>query len=494
MADSITDLKAKTIRGGSAKLLATAASFLLRLGSLMVLARLVQPKDFGLVGMVTALTGVLSLFRDFGLSAATVQHANVTEKQTSTLFWINVLAGAILTLLALLLAPAVSAFYHEPRLSGVASAVALVFVVNGAGVQHSALLQRQMRFTALAVIDIVALVLSTGLAIAVAKAGHGYWALVTMTVSLPLATTIGLWLTAGWVPCLPQRRVGVRSMMRFGGMMTLNSIVLYASTNLEKVLIGRFWGAEAIGIYGRAYQLIRIPIDNLNSAVGEVAFSALSRIQDDPSRLRRYFLKGYSLVVVLTLPITIACALFADDLISVLLGAKWNDAVAIFRLLAPTILVFAIANPLGWLLSAIGLVGRGVRIAVAFTPFMLAGYLIGLPFGPKGVALAYSTVMTLWCGPVVAWALHGTIISVRDILGALSRPFTATAVAGGLAFGVRSLCGVTFHPLSRLLIEGTALFIAYGAVVLSSAEQRSFYLDILRGSKLSASEKALAPA
>ena len=129
-------------------------------------------------------------------------------------------------------------------------------------------------------------------------------------------------------------------------------------TNFEKVLLGRFWGADAIGIYGRAYQLINIPTDNLNSAAGEVAFSALSRLQDDPSRLKSYFLKGYSLVLALTLPITIACALFADDMIFVLLGPKWKDAAAIFRLLAPTILVFAIANPLSWLLSSIGLVGR----------------------------------------------------------------------------------------------------------------------------------------
>jgi O-antigen/teichoic acid export membrane protein len=119
------------------------------------------------------------------------------------------------------------------------------------------------------------------------------------------------------------------------------------ASNFEKVLIGRFWGAEAIGIYGRAYQLIRIPTDVLNSAVGDVAFSALSQIEGDASRLKRYFLKGYALVVAVTLPITAACAFFADDVVATLLGPKWKDAVEIFRLLAPTILVFAMANPLG---------------------------------------------------------------------------------------------------------------------------------------------------
>ena len=126
-------------------------------------------------------------------------------------------------------------------------------------------------------------------------------------------------------------------------------------------MIGRFWGADAIGIYGRAYQIINIPTDNLNSAVGEVAFSALSRLKDDPVRFRSYFLKGFSLVLGLTLPVTIACALFADDMVFVLLGPKWKDAATIVRLLAPTITIFAIINPLGWLVFSLGLVGTGVE-------------------------------------------------------------------------------------------------------------------------------------
>jgi len=131
----------------------------------MVLARLLDPKDFGLVGMVTAFTGILNVFRDFGLSAASVQRAVVTEEQTSTLFWVNILLGGFLTIVALALAPVVGAFYHEPRLFWITSVVAIGFVLNGAGVQHSALLQRQMRFTALVLIDIFSLMIGTAIAI-----------------------------------------------------------------------------------------------------------------------------------------------------------------------------------------------------------------------------------------------------------------------------------------------------------------------------------------
>src|SRR5712691_8399799 len=171
------DLKEKTIRGGFAKVCAQAVTFLLRVGSMMVLARLLEPTDFGLVGMVTALTGVLHLFRDFGLSTATVQRVNVTEAQISTLFWINVLVGTILGLLAVVMAPVVAVFYHEPRLFRVTAVLAPGFLCNAAGVQHAAILQRHMRFTALATIDIISLVMSTAVGIGMAVGGYGYWAL-----------------------------------------------------------------------------------------------------------------------------------------------------------------------------------------------------------------------------------------------------------------------------------------------------------------------------
>jgi O-antigen/teichoic acid export membrane protein len=296
------DLRARTLRGGLAKVCSQGTNLTLRIGSLMILARILDPKDFGLVAMVTALTGILNLFRDFGLSTATVQRTSVTDGQLSTLFWINLLVGVALTSLTVAGAPVIADFYNEPRLRWVTVALAAGFLFNAAGVQHAALLQRQMRFTAIALIDTASVVASVVVGIGMALQGFGYWALVAMTVATPLVYSISVWLVAAWMPGLPRRKTGVRSMMKFGGTVTLNGIIVYVAYNLEKVLLGRFWGADALGIYGRAYQLVNIPTENLNSAVGEVALSALSRIKDDPVRLKSYFLKGYSLVVAFTLP------------------------------------------------------------------------------------------------------------------------------------------------------------------------------------------------
>jgi O-antigen/teichoic acid export membrane protein len=475
------DLKGKTVRGGLARLGAQGAIMLLRVGSLMVLARLLSPKDFGLVGMVTAFTGVLTLFRDFGLSSAAVQRPTVTVEQISTLFWINILFGALLGLITVAMAPMIAAFYHEPRLFEVTVVLAMGFLFNAAGIQHSAFLQRQMRFTTLAAINVISLIVGSAIAIGGAKAGYGYWALVAMSVISPLVATIGFWTSAGWVPSMPNRRAGIRSMMRFGSTLTLNSLLAYLAYNAEKVMIGRFWGADAIGIYGRAYQLVSIPTDNLNSAVGEVAFSALSRLQDDRVRLKSYFLKGFSLVLGLTLPTTIGCALFADDVVFCLLGPKWKDTAAIVRLLAPTIAIFAIINPLGWLTYALGLVSRCLRIALVFAPIMIAGCIIGLPYGPKGVAFAYSGVMILWVIPHILWCVHGTAISLRDVLLAVSRPLASGILAGALALGVRFMCGPSVSPLPRLVLEASVLFVTFFGLLLFAGGQRSLYLDLLGG-------------
>lgn len=472
------DLRDKTIRGAAVRLFAQGSNFGLRLGSLVILARLLTPKDFGLVGMVTAVTGVLSLFRDFGLSAASVQRGSVTHQQTSTLFWINVVVGAVLSAITAGVAPLVVLFYHESRLYWVTVALASGFIINAFGIQHAARLQREMRFTALSVIDTGSLIVSTAVGFVAARAGFGYWALVAMTLTGPLCATCAFWVFTSWIPGRPARRCGIRSMIRFGGTLTVNGLIVYAASNFEKVLLGRYWGAGAIGIYGRAYQLIRIPTDTLNGTVGEVAFAALSRVQNDASRLRGYFLKGYSFVLAFTMPATFGCCLFAGDLVSVLLGPKWNEAAPIFRLLTPTILVFATANPLGWLLVAVGMVEKSLKMSLVIAPLMIVGYFIGLPYGPQGVAIAYSAVMSLWLLPVIAWSVHNTPISFNDVMVAIGRPFTASAVAAVLAFGACALCGSSH--LMRLIVGGIVLSVAYAGILLYVMGQKALYMQLLK--------------
>jgi O-antigen/teichoic acid export membrane protein len=477
---ALHDLKGKTARGALVSAIGQGANFIVRIGSMVVLARLLVPADFGLVGMVTACTGFLGLFRDAGLSMATVQRVSITRAQTSMLFWINLVVGAILAALCTALAPILVAFYHESRLFWVTVVLGLSFVFNGAAAQHRAVLQRNMRFGALALIDIVSLLASIGVGVWMAIGGQGYWALVGMTVCVPVVSVIGVWIAGGWMPDSPRRAVGVRSMLHYGGTVTLNSVIVYLAYNADKVLLGRFWGAETLGIYGRAYQLINLPTENLNSTIGQVAFPALSRLQNDPVRLRNYFLKGYGLFLSLVMPITMACALFAEDIVRVFLGAKWSAAVPVFRLLAPTILSFALINPNAWLLLAIGRAARSLQIALLIAPVVILGYVFGLGHGPTGVAIGFSISTVIIVVPVILWSTHGTSITALDELKVIVRPFLSILVGAGAALAASSLVQVLASPLFRLIVVNAVLFGVYAIVLLFVMGQKKVYIELLQ--------------
>jgi O-antigen/teichoic acid export membrane protein len=448
--------------------------------SMIVLARLVAPRDFGLVGMVTAFTGFLGLLRDGGLSMAAVQRATITDDQTSTLFWINLAVGGILAALCGLAAPVLVRFYGEPRLLGIAIVIGLGFIFNGAAIQHRALLQRAMRFQALAAIDTVSLVFSIVLAMGAAAAGAGYWAIVLMTIGLPAAGGVGAWMAAAWIPGPPRRGTGVRAMIWYGGAITLNNIIVYIAYNTDKVLLGRFWGAEALGIYGRAYQLVTIPTDNLNSSVGLVAFPALSRMQDDPTRLREYFLKGYGVFQMLVVPIAAGCFLFADDIVHVFLGPKWSEAASIFRLLSPTIVAFALVNPLAWIIFAAGHTLRALKIAVLVVAVLIAGYGLGLSAGPQGVALGFSTALMGLVLPICLWATRDTAISVWDIGRMVIYPVLSIAAASTVAYALHGWTTGVEPALLRLIVETGILFGTYTVVLLWVLDRKAEYSAILQ--------------
>lgn len=474
------DLKQQTARGAVISICAQAASFVIRTGSMIALARLLTPKDFGLVGMVTAVTGFLGLFRDLGLSSAAVQRASVTNAQTSTLFWINLAAGGGLSMLCVLLGPILVAFYGERHLFWVSAALGTSFLFNGAGAQHRAMLQREMRFRALALIDIASSVLGLALGIGLALAGAGYWALVVGAVSQQAVGAAGTWVATRWIPCMPRRNAGVRSMLIYGGTLTVNNIVAYVTYNVDKVLIGRFWGAELLGLYGRAYQLINLPTENLNSAICQVAFPALSRVQNDPQRLRSYFLKGYSLFLSLVLPITMGCALFAEDIIRVFLGKQWGEAVGIFRLLAPTILAFALDNPFGWLMQATGRVTRNLKIGLALGPVLVLAYALGLPYGPQGVAVGFSAAMVLTIVPIILWARHDTRISGKDVFRAALSPGASVLLGAAGALAVRGPVELVKPVFLRLVVETAVLFGLYAFALLFIMKQKTTYASLLR--------------
>jgi O-antigen/teichoic acid export membrane protein len=473
------DFKRKSVRGGAAAVLGQGVGMALQIGTTIVLARLLSPTDYGLQSMVFTLTAFLGLFKDAGLSVATVQRETLTQDQISTIFWINLLLGAFLAIAVAVSSPFLAGFYREPRLLWITIASASIFLFNSLSFQHKALLDRSMRFTTGVRIDILSATIGSVVAIGMAALGCGYWSLICQNISLALVGTVATWIAIPWIPGRPRWTSEIRSMLRFGGTVSLNSFVVYIAYNTEKILLGRFWGAAPLGLYTRVYQLANLPVQSLTGAVGGVAFPALSRLQGDAPRLRRSYLKAHSLVVCLTVPVVLSCALFSNEIVQILLGPKWTGAAVILRLLSPTVLVFALVNPLNWFLRATGQVGRSLRIALLIAPVVIFGVAVGLRHGPSGVALGYSAAMVLLAVPLVFWARYGTGISGRDYWDCIKRPLVAGVVGGAAGWLVKVALGTAMAPIPLLAFELTVSFVVYAGLLLFAMGQKSFYADLL---------------
>jgi PST family polysaccharide transporter len=484
------DMEAGAAESGDVKRMARGAlfvvagqlvNFAVRMGSMAILARILLKSEFGLVGMVMAFTGFLTLFRDIGLSTASVQRAQITNEQSSTLFWINLAFGGVLLVVCGAAAPMLVAFFREPRLFWITVTMGLGFVFNGAAVQHRALLQRSMRFGMIVTIEIAALILSSGAGIVGALTGLGYWSLVISAVGFPAFAAMGFWIgtpLASRTATAWRRRALHAGLRRKGHAQRRDRLCRVQRgqdarrTLLRRGCAGRLWKSVPTG---------QPPDREPRPYGGTGRVPGPRRVQDDPVRLRSYFLRGYELFLSIIVPVTVWCALLAHDIIVTLLGDRWTDAISVFQWLTPTILAFAIINPFSWLMLAGGHADRSLKIAFLIAPVIIAGYSAGLPYGIEGVAIGFSIAMTVLVIPIVVWAKRGTLITNSDVLKVMVRPALSVLCAVLVTMVLEPLWQRLGLSAVRLLVASGILFGVYFAILLFGMGQKERFLGALRG-------------
>lgn len=415
------------------------AQFLLTSASTVVLARLLTPADFGLVAMVTSIAGLAQAFADFGLSEATIQRQEISHEQVSTLFWINVGIGLTLMLVMVALAPLLAWFYREPRLNRIASLVSLTFLIGGLRVQHNALLRRQMRYVSLAVRDVTSSAIAVPVAITLAWRGAGYWAIVALPLTFNFTQMALSWLMVRWMPGLPRRAAKVRSMVTFGGNVAASYAIGAVNRSADSVLNGWYWGAYQLGLYSRAYNLLMLPVRQLSAPAGSVAVPTFSRLQNDPERFARYYLRLANLMMWITTPIFGFLFVAAQPVIVLVLGAQWVGAAPVFQILVFSALGQLLFESVIWLFVSRGESGRLLKLLLVISPIIVGSFAIGLPFGIKGVALSGSLVLVAIFPWVLKYAFRGTPLSLKRLGRAIRCPI-------GLA-----LCGIASAELALRL-------------------------------------------
>lgn len=397
------DLKRRSVRGGMITITQQVAKMALQIGSTIVLARLLTPEDYGLVGMVKAVTGFIELFKHLGLNTATIQKAEINHSQVSTLFWINIGLSVFLAGLTALVAPLIALFYNEPRLISIVIALALGYIFSGIGTQHYALVSRQMRYRTLAINDMSSLVIGIMVAIIAAWFGAQYWALVLMNLTIPLVSSIGIWLVSGWRPGWPHWNSEIKAMLAFGGGLTGSNIVTYFSKNIDNVLIGKYWGAEELGLYTRAFQLLVLPLFSINGTIRSVAINALSRLVESPERYRKAYIRILEKIIMLAMPLVAFLLVTSDWLVSILLGSQWSGVSNIFRWFSFSALILPVNYTMGWLLISQGRTWEMFRLWTLTSGILVIAIIIGLPWKSTGVAAAYSLAGLCLKTPLLYW-------------------------------------------------------------------------------------------
>lgn len=481
------DRLGRVVLGGAASMLvARYAGTLSVIAATAVMARFISPEEYGLVTTAVAAMAIARVLEEVGLGDVIVQRKQISDEQCSALFWINLAFGTACTIVGVAISPLIAAFFGRPELTLIFGTLSLNFLLAALGSQHRALLRRSFRFRALAIGHAAALAAGSTLGVVLAMRGFGPWAIVGQNVGTSAALLVSSWIASGWRPGPPRRVEGLRSMLRFGGLVAASHVVGSIGRNIDSILIGKFVGLGPLGAYDRAFQLMVLPATQFNMPFSSVAIPALSRLQHDPEAFRRLFLRLNSVVAAAAFPLAVFTAASAPAIVATLLGPEWEPAATLLRLLAPSGLMLALGPSIVWAYLPLGRAGRLFRWMVFATILQTGAMVFGLKWGAAGVAVALSGTQLLLRIPAILYAYSGTTLRLRDLGRVTWPPAVAAFVAGGLAFALdrtewssplrlvgQGVCFLSVYALMfRILPGGRERFGAIRTVLQGGATSR----------------------
>ncbi|MCC6367103.1 MAG: lipopolysaccharide biosynthesis protein [Bryobacterales bacterium] len=436
MTDYFGDLRAtpghgrRSLHGGVVSLAARGINAIIQVGSVVFLARLLAPEDYGIVAMVTSITGFATVLVDLGTRDAIVQRSSITEGEVSALFWITMLVGCLFALVVVICAPLFATFYGEPRLKMIASVCAITFVTASLSCQPYALLRRAMKFQQLCIIEVSSNLLGVTIAIAMAWYGFHYWALVVRPIVTTSLVAAGAWFQCRWLPGRPSVTPGVKEMLKFGVHLAGFTITDFGvGRSSDKVVIGYNSGAKKLGYYQNAMFIYDNLLDLIVSPLHSVGVASLSKVRHDLREFRRLWGKALSTLAFYSMPVFGLLAINSQDVVFVLLGNKWAPAGGVLSILALRGIPHCVERTLGWLHVSAGRSDRWMRYGIVSGAVQLSALFCGLPFGLYGVAVAYVICTFILFIPAIVYAGKPLGIGVRDVIAVVWRQLVGALVA-----------------------------------------------------------------
>ncbi len=468
----------RAARGGLHTGLGQLSRVLLQMASVVVLARLLDARDYGLIAMVLAIVGVAEIFRELGLSGAVIQAHTLSRAQRDNLFWISAGAGLLMALAVAAASPLVAGIYGEPSLVAITIALAPTFFISGLSAPYRAQLTRGMRFGTLAIVDVVSGTLALGAGVLLALGGAGYWALVAQQLLSGLISLIVMLIASRWVARKYDSATSVRSFLRLGGALLATQVMTYVSSNVDAVLIGAKYGPTELGYFNRGLQLIRTPTNILRGPVGNVTLPVISKLQHEPTLLIRFAERAQvlaSLPILVMLGWFIACA---DAVVRLALGDQWLPATVIMQLIAMvegiSTLTVVVASLLVGLGKSRGLITLSVISLVLKVTFLL----IALPYGIEAVVLA-SVVLQLLGIPMVVY--YGRAVTGLPLDRLMMQSMRILAVSGLATFGAWWVMNTWVPEMASILeiLSAGGVLAALLSIGLLFPHVRSDYFVVL---------------
>jgi PST family polysaccharide transporter len=395
---------------------------------MVLLARLLNPADFGLITMVAVITGFAILFLDLGFGAVVIQKQDIQDLHLSSIFWLNIVLGIILTIIIIALSPWIAQFYNEPQLRPVTILLSLNFIIASFGIVHLALLQKHFEFRKLMIVETLAMFISGAIGVGMAFLGYGVWSLVWRSLSLTILTVFFTWVIGFWTPKLVFDLSAVKSLIGYSSNLLGFNTVNYWTRNIDDLLVGRFIGSASLGVYNKAYQLMLLPLTQVSAVVSRVMFPVLSSIQEDKDLVKKVYLQAVSYVALLTFPMMLGLLVVADSFVLAFFGDQWSAVVPILQLFCVVGLVQSISTTTGWLYLSQGQTDWMFRWGLFAGIVKTIGILIGLKYGIMGVAVGY-TLSTLIFLTYPGFVIAGRLINLKfcEIIHKLGNIFGCSA-------------------------------------------------------------------
>lgn len=434
-----------------------------RLVVAVVLAHLLTPRQFGLAGMAFVLANLLLLFTDPSLGAALIQREEITEHDRSTIFWTTTAIGLTFTALGVGLSGLVGQFFGRPQVGPLFAVLSVNFTLSALSTAQSALVIRELAYRSLQIREMVSTVVGAAVGILVAVEGLGAWAIVAQYVATAAVAVVLIWTLSPWRPHLLFSFRSLRDLGGFGLTLFGSRLLSYANLNGDNLLIGRFLGSRALGIYSFSYSVMFTPIVRIEAPIMQVVYPAYARLQSDHPRLGLAWLRSKRMAAALQAPLFFAIAVEAPDLVSVVFGEKWRGAVPVMRLLCAAGIANTVVT-LDWtLLQARGKAGTLLRLNLFMTAVIVASFALGLNWGIIGVAACYAAAKWLlilpdiWVtsrsvslGLIQSLRASGDVILLAAGAALLALALRALLVSGGVPAGARLVIVLAFGALAYL--------------------------------------------